>query len=422
MKKIFLALLLLLPIFLFAKIETTYLTVEGVGKTRAEAIKNGLIEAIKQTKGVAISSQRSYIKAINETGISVDGDSTHAVAISEQSVKNIYEATKGFIKNYSIVDSYKEGDNWVVKLQIATKHYKAPGLSHKKRRKMAVIPFEYKNSYPIFGKYESGKEISKRFTQALISKLTQARKFAILDRENGKYYQNEKNFILSGDSHNDEYLKLGKRLGADYLLIGQILDFSIGSKHHHNNNSLGIPISSETKCNYTVGYRILLVSTQQIKWSDTISGSFPIKHKGSTEAVVASASDKIATKILNSILSNIYPPMIVAVTANNIVINQGGNSVSVGERFKVFSKGERLVDPYTHEFLGYEEIEAGEIVIKSVKPKVSYAKLISGVAKKGMILRRVKSDKEGKKEFHSEGEAETDVKIAPGGGVVLPFD
>ncbi len=422
MKKILLSLILLLPLFLFAKVETTYLTVEGVGKTRAEAIRNGLIEAVKQTQGVAISSKRSYIKSIGEVGIMVDGDSTHAVSISEQSVKSINEATRGFIKKYSIVDSYQEGNNWIVKLQIAMKRYKSPGFNPNKRRKIAVIPFEYKDSYIILGAREKGREVSKRFTQALITKITQSRKFTVLDRENSIYYQSEKNFILSGNSGKDELLKLGKRLGTDYLLIGQILDYSI--KKVTETNNIGIPETSRLVCNATISYRILMMATQQIKWSETLSKSFNLEENrdiNSAEAIVAIASDKISSYILENILNNIYPPRIVAVTANNIIVNQGGNSIREGEIFKVFAKGERLVDPYTKEYLGYEEIEAGKIVIKSVKPKVSYARLLEGRVSKGMILRRIKSEN-GKAAFHSEGEAETDVKIAPGGGVVLPFD
>ena len=419
MKKIFI--LLILPFCLFAKIETTYVAVDGIGPTKSTAIKNALIEVVKQTHGVSISSRRAYSKAISEVGVSADGESSHAVAISENTQKVITEATHGFIRNYSIVDAHRDGDSWYVKLRIKIKKYKTPGYNPNKRRKMAVMPLEFKNSYNILGAYESGREVSSRFTQSLVSKMTQARKFTILDRENSNYYQAEKNFLLSGNSSQDELLKLGKRLGTDYLLIGQILDLSIQKITEKSN--IGLPSTSQTVCNATISYRIMMMATQQVKWSETISKQFNIEENSnlnSKEAVVANATDKISGFILTNILNNIFPPKIVTVTKRSVIVNQGGNSIETGDVYKAFQKGQRLVDPYTKEFLGYEEIESGRIEITQVNPKVSYAKVLDGFVSAGMILRKVKSNNS--ESFQSEGEATTDVERTESGGVVLPFD
>jgi len=418
MKKIFILLMLsLLPLALFAKIEVRYLSVEGVGNTRTQAIRDGLIEAIKQTNGVKIEAKRRYFKKIKQSGITINGDSSSGFSVSEQTQKLVREATRGFIRNYSITSANKMDGEWHVRLRIKFKSYKTPGLNPNKRRSIAIIPFESKNSYVVLNNNEAGRQVSKRFTQALITKITQARKFTVLDRENSKYYQGEKNFILSGDSNKQELLKLGKRLGSDYLLIGQILNFSIDNVTEHNN--IGLPETTSFTCNSTISYRILAMATQQIKWSETLSKTFEVEGN-SAEAMVANASQKISSVILGNILANIYPPKVIAVTARSIVVNQGGNSIKNGEVFKAYKTGQRLTDPYTHEFLGYEEIEAGEIVITKVNPKVSYARALSGNVSKGMILRRVKSNTNQK--FQSEGEAVTDVKTAPGGGVILPFD
>ncbi len=425
MKKI-LYLLIVSSALLMAKVITTYTIAEGVGNTRSEAIRDALIEVVKQTNGVSISSKRVYSKSITQSAIALDGDSSHGISISEKSKKRVYEATKGFISSYAIVGSNKENGKWYIKLKVKHKSYKTPGFSYRSRRKMAIFPFEYKNSYLILRKSEDGKEVSKRFTQAVISKLTQSRKFVVLDRENDRYYKAEKREILSNDSSKEELLKLCKRLGADYLVIGQILDLSIDKKNSNSRNDLGIPMSSETEgneCISTISYRILAMATGQIKWSQTLSFNFAIpdkKTQKTSEAILAYASDKISDKILQDILSNIYPPRIISVTANSIIINQGGNSIHKGSIYNAYKKGERLTDPYTGEYLGYEEIKAGKIVIDRVNPKISYGKLLEGVVYSGMILRKGKQKEKIKEE--SKGEATTDVKIAPGGGVILPFD
>ena len=407
---------------LFAKIETSYLQVEGVGRTKSEALTNALIEVIKQTKGVAIDTKRAYIKSVSELGVMVDGRGSHGVSISEESTQAITEATKGFIQNYSIVDSYKEGSDWVVRVRVAMKRYKAPGFNPNKRRKMAIIPFEYASTYSVYGSSVNGVRVSELFTQTLVTKLTQSRKFTILDRENSKYYEQEKNFITSGNSSKDELLKLAKRLGTDYLLIGKIRNYSIVNKIKKSN--IGLPSTNKTICNYTVSYRILMMATQQIKWSETLSGSFKVNSNNNDEAIIDSM-DRISSIILDSILNNIYPPMIISVTQNSVVVNQGGNSLQLGDEFVAYAMGERLVDPYTNEFLGYEEIKSGRVTITKVNPKVSYAKVVEGVVQKGMLLRKVKQSgvRSSRKTLqNSGGEAQTDVKITPGGGVVLPFD
>ena len=422
MKKVFIFLMLsFLPLIMFAKIETTYLSVQGVGDSKSEAIRNALIESIKQTNGVAIDSKRQYYKAINEVGVSTDGDSSHSILISEHTQKRIREATSGFIKNYSISNAYQESGQWYVDLKIKFSNYKAPGHSAHKRRKIAIIPFEYKYTYDMFRQKELGSKVSKIFTQSLISKITQSRKFSILDRENNKYYQQEKNMILSGDADKQEFLKLGKKLGADYLLVGQLLDFSIDRTVE--TSSIGLPSIVSTKCNATISYRIIVMATSQIKWSETISKTFDLDEnlaQTSSEAILASTSDVLSGKIVENILSNIYPPKIVAVTSNSIIINQGGNSIQKNSIYKVYSNGQRLVDPYTNEFLGYEEIKVAEVVITTIKPKVSYARILRGKVSKGMILRKIKSN--GNVVFQSDGEATTDVQIDSNGGVKLPFD
>jgi len=418
MKKIFIILILsILPIVMFAKIETTYLSVQGVGDTKSDAIRDALIESIKQRNGVSISSKREYYKSINEIGVSSDGDSSHTVAILESSQKRVAEATKGFIRNYSIKNAYKKSGQWHVDIEIKFLNYKAPGYSPHKRRKIAILPFDFKSSYAIFNKLRSGRIVSDLFTQSLISKMTQSRKFSILDRENDRYYQQEKNIILSVDTDKQELLKLGKRLGADYLLVGKLLDFSLDRVDETSN--IGLPTKSYIKSSSTISYRIIVISTGQIKWSETVSQSFNLpKKQTSLEAALVGICDKMTDKIVENILQNIYPPKIVAVTPSNIIINQGGNTMHQGDIYTAYAKGERLVDPYTNEFLGYEEIEVAKVAIINVKPKVSYAKIVEGWVSKDMILRK-SNDVNFKK---SPIRAATDVQIGTSGGVILPFD
>jgi len=389
----------------------------GIGSTRSEAVNEAIVEAIGQISGVRIKK-----KTIVEN-LEIEDDNGGKLNLKYNAKINKYTSGKADSFKILSVRQRRDGLYKAIVLVVNKKtkrRYKTPGLNPNKRRKLAVFPFEYKNSYVIFNRNEDGKQVSDRFTQSLVTKITQARKFTVLDRENSKYYQAEKNFLLSGNSSKDELLKLGKRLGVDYMVVGKILDLKIGKVTEKNN--IGLPETSSLICGATISYRIIAMATQQIKWSETISKEFTIEENSnqkSIEAIVAKANDKISEVILSNILNNIYPPKIVSVTSNSVIVNQGGNSISKGDSFKAYGKGQRLVDPYTKEFLGYEEIEAGEIEITKVNPKVSYARVLRGKVSKGMILRKLESDTNTK--FQSDGEAVTDVKINENGGVVLPF-
>lgn len=413
---IFKTLLILFCLTIHLNALTKQVEVVGNGFSKQEAIYNGLIEAVRQVNGITIASKvKTSFNHIDFVSNESEG------TISKNSIKkDITTLTNGQVQSYKIIDNTKSNDEYNTKLLVNINIYKTPGLSPHNRRKMAIMPFEFKNNYYILNNSESGKQVSQRFTQALVTKITQARKFTVLDRENSKYYEAEKNFLLSGNSSQDELLKLGKKLGTDYLLIGQMLDLSIENITETSN--IGLPSTTQLICNATISYRIIMMATQQVKWSETISKQFVIEENSnmnSKEAIVANATDKISGLILTNILNNIFPPRIITVTQNSVIINQGGNSMDSGSIYKAFGYGQRLVDPYTKEFLGYEEIEAGEIEITTVNPKVSYAKILSGKVTKGMILRKIKSNENNT--FSSEGEAVTDVVITPNGGVVLPF-
>jgi len=325
------------------------------------------------------------------------------------------------VHGYTVLDvSAADGREWRAKLRVTLKDYRPPGFAPHLRRKLAVIPFAHAEDYPIAEGMRDGDDIARRLTQFVVTSIVQSRKFTVLDRENDIYYKKEKEFILSGDTAKDEYLKLGKRLGADYILIGNIVSFEV--ENEIEKSKIGIPDSSTYIGSIVFDYRILSMATQHIKWSQSISRKFtvPTEHADSYDWFVDYCLSGIADIIAEDILMNIYPPKVLKASDKSIVINYGAGVMKLYGVYDVYSEGERLVDPYTKEFLGYEEILSGKVQIYRVEPKVSYALLLEGNVEEGMVLRVARSD-----DFHddvgSEG-AKADTYLIPGGGVVLPFE
>ena len=120
-----------------------------------------------------------------------------------------------------------------------------------------------------------------------------------------------------------------------------------------------IPSELKMKDPKNVNIKIIDVATTQIKFADTYEGS-----SGSSIERVAS---KMAQKIGNIIIESIYPIRILSASTTQAVLGQGGKAVKVGDIYKVYQLGEKMIDPYTKESLGREEIEVGALKILTVR-------------------------------------------------------
>ena len=393
----FLGLLLCASQGLSSGLETKRIVTVGYGCSQVQAIFNAVKEAIKQEYGFFLSSEKLSQSLSAEVG----GKFVTVSSLREK----IREKLRGTVDGYKVLSLRKEPDgDYEARVEVYVTKYTPPGISINSRRRIVVYPFEGKDSY-----------VSKLLTQAVVTFLTQSRKFSVLDRENYRYYKKEKALITSPDADKRERAKLKHLAGTDYILVGTIDDFSIVPEKC-GSRMLGFS-GKKFKVNYNVSYRILMFSTGQIKYSNQYAGSIvvPYEEKRIAEQV---AIDKIAKVIVNDILMDIYPPVVITTENNLAIINVGNKVVTENACFDVYKKGKKLIDPYTHEFLGFDEIKIGRLIITDVKPKFSQAKVIEGYVVSGSILRPCKTEKlDSKAEF-----GKSDVKLLPNGGVVLPMD
>ena len=367
---------------------------EGHGLTREEAINNAIIEAVGKISGVNVSSmKRSSTQAISDNSGS---------NIVDTYSNDISKATKGRADTYNIISAEQDGSGrWIAVVEIknskTTKSYKAPGLDHKQRRSLAVFNASYGET----------RGLGESLKSHVITNLTQSRKFNILDRDNGGYYEMEKALISSGNAGGDEIYKLKNVLGSDYLMIFNIKGAQARTKQSN------LTSKNITKAEVTVDYQVILFATREVKYSNTLTMSVSVKDDlKSNEA----AFKKIADKITSDILNAIYPLKIANINGQEVVFTQ---NLSVGERFDCFSQGKALKDSYTKQGTGDMRVEtrAGQVEITRADPKLSYAKIIEGNMKEGYICRPLGG---GSGPGYSEGR-DANYQVNDGGGVKLGF-
>ena len=428
LRSIVLVLGLLFPGYLVAATSTTVVHATGYGVSRDEALQNALIEALKQTKGVSINSQKAFAKQIRQVNASADGEHVRAVRVDSLSQSAVKEATKGLINSYRIHASRKLSPHeWEVEVVVKILNYKAPGLSPNSRRKIAVMPFYYaQESFFIDGERYSGARLSSMLNQSLTSDITQSRRFAVVDRTYVRDMANELGLIASKHTPLHEKVKLGNMLGADYLLVGTIQAADIHTDRS-TNKLLGTSSSRRT-AEFIVEYRIIVVGTSQIKWSDTQKAVIELGGSQSTRMALQDAIEKVTASIANALLENIYPIRVIDVAGSqSIALNQGGKTLHVGDRLDVMHLGKKMFDPYTKEPLGRSETKVATIEIVRVNAKTSYGRVVEGSAgaiKRNDVCRRVKSGSSpsGQKQQDEPNWRKSSVKVNEGGGVTLPFD
>ncbi len=375
------------------KTTTKTATGEGTGLTREEAVNNAIIEAIGKMSGVRISSQQ-----LSATSVKSDNSGAN---ISDHYAKTINKATKGRANSYEILDASETDGRWSATVEIkkttTTKKYKTPGLSADSRRSITV----FESSDARFRDSKLGQDLQ----QKIITELLNSRKFNVLDRDSGGYYEMEKAIIRSGDAASDEVYRLKNVLATDYILLFAINDTNIKSK---TSNLTG---KTKNTAEVLVDYRVLLFATRQIKFSNTLNMQINVKDDGGLETI-KSITDQIAAKIASDILNAIYPLKIADINGEEVVFSQ---SVKEGESYECFSLGKAIKDSYTGETTGHIETKTGAVLITRSTPKLSYAKITEGSAKKGDVCRPLGG---GSGPGYSEGK-DANYQLGENGGVEL---
>jgi TolB-like protein len=439
MKKalLFLIILAIVPTQAFSDPNTTTKTkvveTKGQGVNRDEAINMALKQAVAQVKGVAVSSIDTnflYRSASADIERTDSGKKVEFDAVGVQTGGTTLRTDiAGLVKTYEVLNEKKLDDNtYEVTLKVTVYDYESPDKTV--RLKLAVMPIRTLAASYQFGNITNPSlDTSRLFSQKLAAALTQTNKFAVLDREYIQEFAQEKN-VLIDDAPLDELAKLGQVLGVDYMLVGTITRAGIAKKESFS-PAIGRTIS-EYEADFSFEYRLIVGPTRQLKLADVLNIKLDkteevkklvtkwepqdLDYKEMMDNFVGMA----ANQVVETIIDNIYPIRIASIDKDGqVIINQGGSRISVGQLLNIYSQGKELFDADTKESLGTTEILVATVRIDKVLPRLSYAKLIEGDLAKlseGLICRPKKTEAaplEGRK---------SEIERTPQGGVKLPFD
>lgn len=353
MKRFFVALVLLLAVSRAASAVPREVEVEAIGPTAQDAITQGLVQAIEQVCGVSLVASQA---ARTELASQVNGDQTNTALTQEQQLATL-KLTGGIVTGYHVI-SIASGTPAAVRLAVTVEVFNPKGLGNETRRRIAVATFASSGA----SIHHTAELLRERITGHLV----QARRFAVLDRTEDAVYAREMALLQRGDAPLVERARVGQVIGAGYVVTGVLRETS-ATRSDSIIDLTGEVVTGLTPGSAEADYQVIETATRQIKWAGTFRFSG------------GDAIDRIGAAIANEITQTIYPMRLIRFEdPANLIVNQGGDSLHAGQRFRAMVLGEMMTDPYTHEPLGQSEREVGVVEILRVDGKLSYARLVSG--------------------------------------------
>ena len=352
----------------------------GNGGDPSAAIVDAIENAIGQVGGMKMSSATSM--AMSEA---TRGNTT---TLEQDFKQNIERLTRGVVKSYSVLESGTSPGSGraFVKIKAVIPTYKQS--EQLQRLKIAVTPLSVVGS-------ASGRPDAVNFAEsvssALEAYLTQTRKFAMIDRRYSDTSSRELARVNSRDAPIEETVKVGMRVGADYMVLAALKEFAAQKVQQQRVTGR---VVSRMSAPVSIDVRVLDITTGQIKFAQTYFNPGRLQSNMSLSQYAADIGNDIG-QVINMA---IYPIAVVSANGGQVTLNQGGETVQVGRVYRLVSLGQNLVDPYTQESLGQEEKEVARVEIISVTDRTSTAKVVSGnlpaSVEPGSVLARILPDEQ----------------------------
>ena len=363
-------------ILLFLCVFTTTLQAEvvmrqkeaaGVGETRGDAIAFALESAVGKAFGFRLEGtlQRTINASTRDT---LDESKEELIAMmSREITRKVGTSSNTPITGYDILSAQENSQGWEAQVRIYYQDYKKLGAKDS-RRTLVVSALDQR---------------SNAFAEALESALIASRRFNILKRGDDDIFNAEKAFITSDDANRDDVARLGRALGADYIVLVKTERYFSRLNKERLIEATGERLY-RSEAGFTFDIEVVEFSSRKVKWRNRDDVYVAVKRKVSNATNLLSGYTKrYAKNLALSLVSTIYPARIAQIIGNKAVLNRGEGSISIGQKVDIFLIGEKIVDPQSGESLGAMEVEVANAKVIELKPKFSVLQLTTGALTNG---------------------------------------
>lgn len=388
----------------FGGVRTVTVEAEGIGPTASVAALRALDQAIAQVNGRRVSSSINAASA----GMSIDVEGLGSTQVGGDAfLEQVVSGSDGAVKSFRVLSQEEVervdaeyafngeattggwfGDSIRVsetekhlsrywKVRVSADVAKFVGPKDDGRPKLVVAaPRTGSSRYAVGDTQVDSSAVASEIRARLSDALTQTERFQVLDREFGSELQDEVDFINSGNARTEEVARLGQRLATDLILVPTIERFA------YPKSSRTLRLSGRELTSYSGGGRVSLklinATTGEVVLSESFEHALPKTGPSTLPRVVdgpgmaGAMMDSLSDRMIRSVVNEIFPISVIALTGNQVVLSQGGKSVAKGERYDAVMLGEALTDPQTGRSLGRNELPCCTIRIDRVADQTSY--------------------------------------------------
>lgn len=256
------------------------------------------------------------------------------------------------------------------------------------RKRIAVSALEDKAG----SSYDVGTGLADVLTTALVN----CGKFQVFEREQLAAVMEEQALGLSGLVTQQTAPQIGKLLGVQAIVYGAVTEFSTQKDEVGLGTFMGGIGFSRVTVRVGLNIRIIDTTSGEIIFSHEATGEESeaggilmtpgmVIGKGSEwdntlEAKAArQAIDAIVDAIVIKLRDVPWTGAVVKADGEKVYINAGmASGIEIGMEFRVYQKGEELIDPVTGISLGAEETLIGTVQVMEVKEKYSICRGTAG--------------------------------------------
>jgi curli biogenesis system outer membrane secretion channel CsgG len=259
-------------------------------------------------------------------------------------------------------------------------------------------------------------DFARGMTEMLTTALTKTDKFIVLERAALEKVTGEQDLGAGGRVNAETAPQIGKIIGAQAIITGDITEFSYAQSGVGGNfnvlRGFGAKLD-RVNAQVAVDIRVIDAVTGQVITSHRSQGKASMSGvsadliRGDQSFAVAAAENtplgKATRQALEGVVNAIVTGMknvrwsgkVIDVRGGLLYINAGSAlGLQPGLELDVYRQGEALVDPETGQHLGAPDVTIGSVIVQSVQPKYSVARINSGAQIKRGDIVRAKGDPE----------------------------
>lgn len=363
-------------------------TVKGVRGPSVEiAVLNGLVQALDQVKGIRIDAAVGVRKKHRSEQLELRNSMERWFLdydVSDAATGTIFKATNGLVRTYEILKQEQDPktNDWIVDLEVTVPIYDAENPRENGLRTIAFAGFQTSQStYQLAGARISATEVNRLLVDRCISLFSKSPRFEVLTRDDF-LAELDKEYDLIGGAKMafDEQIKLGNRMGADYIVVGTIEELSWEE----------IPFEVEVtgykgikrEASYGVSFRVLDVATSKVIWADKVGAFYDdeaiqvLSAEAAGKPIADYLVESAAAALSAQVQGHLFPIQVIGVSGGRVLIKTDPSRTSVGDVYEVWLIGEPIV--FEGEVLGADERRVATIRVADVREKFAYAELVQG--------------------------------------------